>query len=333
MKDSVQHWLETCWYQQTKPPVWLRALSVVFKNIAHYRRLLYRSGILKQTRLPVPVIIVGNLSVGGTGKSPLVVYLAECLSNAGYNPGIISRGYGGKATQWPQRVFATSNPEYVGDEAVMIASRSNCPVAVGPVRSQAAQRLLAESGCNVIISDDGLQHYALHRDIEMVVIDGERRFGNGYCLPAGPLREPVERLHSVDFIVTNGSALGENEFTLRVQATHAINLSTGAKKALHEFSATPVHALAGIGNPQRFFNLLAASGISTTRHVFPDHYHYHAADLQVDDDLPLLMTEKDAVKCRAFCSPQHWYVPVNAELEPRFDQSLLHLLQEKTHGS
>ena len=332
MKKSLQTWIETVWYKKDTPSFWLVFLSAIFKTSAACRRFLYQSGYLKSVKLPVPVIIVGNLSVGGTGKSPLVIYLAQALNNAGYKPGIISRGYGGKATQWPQRVYATSNPDQVGDEAVMIATRSNCPVAVDAVRSNAAQQLLAETDCNVIISDDGLQHYALQRDIEIADIDGERRLGNGYCLPAGPLREPTSRLQDVDFVVVNGSPLQPAEWAMQIRAEVAINLQSGEEKPLAHFCNTPVHALAGIGNPQRFFNLLHSVGIHHTPTIFPDHYHYQATDVLYNDVLPVLMTEKDAVKCRAFCTKQHWYVPINVELESRFTQQLLHLLQEKTHG-
>ncbi|NOT84169.1 MAG: tetraacyldisaccharide 4'-kinase [Methylococcaceae bacterium] len=333
MTQSWQNWLEKQWYQQAKPPFTLRLLTVIFKTAVYWRRFCYQIGIVKQVKLSVPVIIVGNLTVGGTGKSPLVIYLAELLSNAGYKPGIISRGYGGKSLQRPQRVFADSNPAQVGDEAVMIATHSNCPVAVDSVRSKAAQLLLTTTDCDVIISDDGLQHYALQRDIEIAVIDGERRFGNGFCLPAGPLREPVERLHSFNFVVVNGAPLQQTEFAMRVKANIALNLQSGEKKPLADFCDIPVHALAAIGNPQRFFNLLTALGINHTRSVFPDHYQFQAADLQFDDNLPLLMTEKDAVKCRAFATQQHWYVPISVELNSQFTQQLLTLLQEKRHGS
>ncbi|MEQ1635379.1 MAG: tetraacyldisaccharide 4'-kinase [Methylococcales bacterium] len=332
MKQSLQSWLEKQWYQNTIPSFWLQFLATLFKNLVRFRQFFYQKGILKQTRLPVPVIIVGNLTVGGTGKSPLVIYLAKILSDTGYTPGIISRGYGGKAKHSPQRVFADSNPEDVGDEAVMLATRSKRPVAVGSMRSKAAELLLKETICNVIISDDGLQHYALQRDIEIAVIDGERRFGNGYCLPAGPLREPVERLHGVNFVVINGATVEASEFSMGIQAEFAINLSTGESKPLHHFRSTQVHALAGIGNPQRFFTLLNHFDIPYIRHIFPDHYLFQAADLQYDDHLPVLMTEKDAVKCRPYATQQHWFIPINAELPPRFTQQLLRLLKEKSHG-
>lgn len=333
MKQKVQRWFETLWYQAEKPCIGLVLLSVVFRKITQMRRFLYQRGILASVKMPVPVIIVGNLTVGGTGKSPLVVYLAEFLTHAGYKPGIISRGYGGKAQHCPQRVFEGSDPAQVGDEAVMLASKVGCPVAVGAVRAKAAGLLLSTTDCNVIISDDGLQHYALQRDVEIVVIDGKRRFGNGYCLPAGPLREPLARLQSVDFRVVNGSPLEPTEFKMQVKAAAVVNLQTGERKPLSFFTATPVHAVVGIGNPQRFFNVLNAADIPHVRDIFPDHHAYQPSDLQFADDLPLLMTEKDAVKCRHFAAQHYWYVPVGVEIAPLFTQQLLNLLQEKTHGS
>lgn len=331
MKRAVQNWLETVWYQDQPPPLWLKIVSLAFKQVAYFRRLLYQKGLLKQVKLPVPVIIVGNLTVGGTGKSPLVVYLAHTLSQAGYRPGIISRGYGGQSARVPQRAYPGSCPEQVGDEAVMLAAAVGCPVAVCSKRSKAAELLLAETDCNLLIADDGLQHYALQRDLELVVIDGERRFGNGYCLPAGPLREDVSRLQTVDMLIVNGAPINAPEFAMQVQAAYAVNLQTNEKKPLQAFRSEPVYAVAGIGNPQRFFKLLAQFGIQCISKAFPDHYHYQAGDLQFDEGLPIMMTEKDAVKCQRFVTEKHWCVPIAVELSPGFNACLLQLLQDKAN--
>lgn len=333
MKMLIQQWFETQWYQNPTPNSCLKFLSQLFMLIAKCRRFLYQTGWLKQVKLPVPVIVVGNLTVGGTGKSPMVVYLAELLHHAGYNPGIISRGYGGKSANAPHRVFANSDPNDMGDEAVMLASKTACPVAVGSRRGEAAMQLLTETDCDVIISDDGLQHYALQRDIEIVVIDGERRFGNGYCLPAGPLRETEARLKNVDFQIVNGTPLNEHEFVLNIQAEYAVNCHTGAQRPLTSFYGEKVNAVAGIGNPQRFFDLLGKMGIDYTPKAFPDHFQYQASDIHFGDHLNILMTEKDAVKCRHFATPQLWFVPIQAELSANLNQQLLQLLHEKRHGS
>lgn len=202
-------------------------------------------------------------------------------------------------------------------------------MAVGPLRVDAANVLLKQAGCDVILSDDGLQHYALNRDIEIAVIDGERRFGNGYCLPAGPLREPIERIHSVDFVIVNGEKSEDNEFSMQLVGDTAVNLVTGEQKSLREFNADNCHALAGIGNPDRFFKLLEAAGLICTCHSFPDHYQFRVHDIEFADNKPVLMTEKDAVKCTAFAGLQHWYVPVKAVPEPLFAEQLLNLLREK----
>jgi tetraacyldisaccharide 4'-kinase len=226
-------------------------------------------------------------------------------------------------------VTADSDAKNVGDEALMIAKRTACPMAVGPLRVDAANFLLKQADCNVILSDDGLQHYALNRDIEIAVIDGERRFGNGYCLPAGPLREPIERLQSVDFAIVNGKKSENNEFSMQLAGDTVVNLVTGEQKSLQEFNAVDCHALAGIGNPERFFKLLELSGLTCITHSFPDHYQFQRQDIEFADNKLVLMTEKDAVKCMAFAGKQHWYLPVKAIPEDGFAKQLLNLLREK----
>jgi tetraacyldisaccharide 4'-kinase len=235
---------------------------------------------------------------------------------------VICRGYGGKSNHWPQLVTADSSPEEVGDEAVLIANHCQCPVGAGPDRVQAAQLLIRDKQCNIIVSDDGLQHLALIRDIEIVVIDGERRFGNGLCLPAGPLRELPSRLNSVDLVVSNGQAkTKEHVMTLRYNTFEDIN-GNSASKSPSEFEGTSAEALAGIGNNERFFNTLEALNIAINRHSFPDHYAYQSNDVMFNNDLPVLMTEKDAVKCKRFSLENTWYLKVHAELNESFYQAL-----------
>ncbi len=306
--------------------------SMLYDDVMRFRLFLYNKGVFKKTTLAVPVIIVGNITVGGTGKTPLVLWLARLLIEEGYNPGIISRGYGGNSDDWPLRVDENSSAELVGDEAVLMAKKADCPVVVGPERVEAAQMLLDKSDCDVILSDDGLQHYALDRDIEIAVIDGERRFGNGYTLPAGPLREPIERLQTVDLVIVNGESEEENEFSMKVEGDIAINLLTKEEKLLSDFLYLPSHALAGIGNPKRFFALLENKKIAIEAHAFPDHHKFTVDDISFADDKPVLMTEKDAVKCLDFASEKHWYVPIKVQPQQKFVDKLLTLLKEKKRG-
>ncbi len=326
---QLRKWAEKVWYKDPFIGVWLFPLGFIFSDIVRFRKFLYQVGVLKIHRLPVPVVIVGNITVGGTGKTPLIIWMATLLKEAGYQPGIISRGYGGHADIWPQSVNANSQAEIVGDEAVLLAKQTGCPVVVGPLRIDDAKQLLREANCTIILSDDGLQHYALHRDIEIAVIDGERRFGNGYCLPAGPLREPISRLQSVDLIIVNGEKYEDNEYSMRLVGDTAINMVTSEQKPLAEFSDVECYAIAGIGNPERFFKLLAAAGLSCKTRSFPDHYPFEAGDILFSDNKPVLMTEKDAVKCTSFASEQHWYVPVTAVPEPQFAEQLLDLIRKK----
>jgi len=303
------------------PVSWLVCL------IAWFRRTLYRIGVLRSFRAPVPVIIVGNITAGGSGKTPLVIWLARFLKDKGYRPGIVSRGYGGAAKTWPQQVRGDSDYVAVGDEAVMIAARAECPMAVGPNRPQVVKSLLKHHDIDVILSDDGLQHYALQRDIEIAVVNGDRRFGNGYCLPAGPLREKPSRLDEVDIIVVNGE--GERrEHAMQVSNLFAVNMQTSETRKLSEFPVPRVHAVAGVGHPDRFFDGLRAAGLDIQTHEFPDHYRYEESDVEFGDGLSVLMTEKDAVKCVRFTSQQLWCVPASVELGNAFGQRVLMLLKK-----
>lgn len=329
MKKTLTRWAMDVWYKDPFIGVWLMPFGFLFSDAVKFRRFLYRLKILKTHTLPVPVIVVGNITVGGTGKTPLIIWLAGFLMDSGFKPGIISRGYGGQAESWPQSVSAVSDAKQVGDEALLIARQTGCPMAVGPLRVDSANLLLKQSDCDVILSDDGLQHYALNRDIEIAVIDGERRFGNGYCLPAGPLREPIERLERVDFIIVNGEKYEDREFSMLLVGDQVVNLVTGEQKSLQEFNGVECHALAGIGNPDRFFKLLEMAGLTCMTHSFPDHYQFQRHDIEFADNRPVLMTEKDAVKCTAFAGKQHWYLPVNAVPDAVFSEQLLNLIREK----
>lgn len=326
--------LDRYWYSD-RPVVWLLIpVSWLFRLVVAARRLAYRTGILRTRRLPIPVIVVGNITVGGSGKTPLVAWLANLLREHGYQPGLVSRGYGGKAAHWPQQVRSDSDPVTVGDEAVLLASRTRCPMAVGPDRAGAAKALLEHRRCDVIVSDDGLQHYALGRDIEIAVVDGVRRLGNGHMLPAGPLREPKRRLRRVDFVVaTGGGGHGEYGMKLRPALPRRVG---GDDEAVswQAFAGRTVHAVAGIGHPSRFFAALRKQGLDIVEHPFPDHHGFSREDLRfAKSDEAILMTEKDAVKCRHFENANLWYVPVVAELDPRFGERLLALLdRKKTRG-
>jgi len=307
---SAQSWLNKFWYGGVSPPWWMVPLSTVYAAISGIRRFAYSRHLARSTRLSCPVIVVGNLSVGGTGKTPLVCWLAGQLIELGFRPGVVSRGYGG-SSRAARLVQAADDSNKVGDEAILLARRSRVPVATGRKRPAAAQ-LLINAGCDIIISDDGLQHYALQRDCEIIVIDGDRRFGNGRLLPAGPLRESPARLERADAVVTNGGEAGnDGAMRMRLLAISAIAMKYGTPKPLREFSGRPAHAIAAIGNPQRFFAMLRAIGISVVEHALPDHAKLGIDDISFPDDLPVLMTEKDAVKCRDIAGPHHWYVPVS----------------------
>ena len=318
------------WYSR-RPLWWACPLAGLFGLVTALRRWLYRKGRLHQVRLPVPVIVVGNVSVGGTGKTPLTIALAQALQAAGYRPGVVSRGYGG-SQQTPALLGPGADPSRYGDEPCLIRD-SAIEVAVGRDRPAAAWLLLA-MGCDVILADDGLQHYRLGRDIEICVIDGMRRFGNGWLLPAGPLREPVRRALAADFRVCNGGSPQSGEWLMQLQGDQALRLGDpGERRPLSSWQGQTVHAVAGIGHPPRFFQMLRNHGMTVIEHAFADHHHFVADDFGFADDLPILMTAKDAVKCRGLAGADSWLVPVRAELEPAFFQQLLQRLSLPMAGS
>lgn len=277
-------------------------------HLARYRRR-FRSGRAATVRLSAPVIVVGNITVGGTGKTPVVQWLVGALRERGWRPGIISRGYGGEEATEPRRVPPDGDPARFGDEPVLLARETGCPVAVCPDRPTAGRLLLDSGDCDCLVADDGLQHLALERDIELVVVDGQRGFGNGLCYPAGPLREPRARLRSVDLVITNGGGREGAGFRLEPGAFKPVDGREGVAQWA-DFSTKPVHAVAAIGNPDRFFRLLEERGLRIERHAFPDHHPFSPDDLDFGDGHPVLMTAKDAVKCAAFAPAHYWYLPV-----------------------
>jgi len=329
--------LVAAWYEPGLS--WLTAallpLSWLFRAVVALRRSLYRMGILRAERVRVPVIVVGNISVGGVGKTPLVCALAHALRARGWQPGIVARGYGG-SNRAPRVVQVDDDPEVVGDEPLLLAA-TGCPVWIGSARPAAARGLLAaHPECDVIIADDGLQHYALARDVEIAVVDANRGLGNGRMLPAGPLREPHSRMEEADFVV-------------RLVAAHVARPSAGhARETLMTLQPHPwrnlvrpdaiadqdlwrgreVHALAGIGNPRRFFDSVQALGVDAVEHAFPDHHAYAAQDLAFPDAAAIVMTEKDAVKCRALADDRFWYLPVHAAIDP----ALVARVEERIRG-
>lgn len=307
-------------------------LSLLFGLITAVRRWFYTIGLFKSRGFEIPVIVVGNLTVGGTGKTPLVIWLAKYLQQQGFRPGIVARGYRGQAKNWPQQVREDSDVASVGDEALLLSQSTSLPVCVGPDRPAAVQALLDHTDCNIVVTDDGLQHYALVRDIEIAVIDGERRFGNGFLLPAGPLREPQSRLKSVDLVVANGNP-GAGEFAMRVRSPE-IRRMTGDQESvpLDSLECCRVHAIAGIGNPERYFGLLRQQSIAIIPHEFPDHYQFVPDDLDFGDDLPILMTEKDAVKCLRFAKDNYFVVHVEAHPDATFIHRFNELLKAIKDG-
>ncbi len=328
MRLWLTRFFNNVWYGNGWQCVLFLPISWVFSQLVKVRKFAYNHAWKSSQSFPVPIIVVGNISVGGSGKTPLVIWLVELLKKSGYKPAIISRGYKGKAETWPQQVRVDSDPVIVGDEAVQLARRCQCPIAVGPDRCAAIDALLEHTDCNVIVSDDGLQHYAMQRDIEIAVVDGIRRYGNHRLLPAGPLREPVSRLDNVDFIISNGIA-ARGEYAMLVKGLMARNLVSDKVQGLERFNGQTVHAVCGIGNPDRFFSGLKKFGINLIEHAYSDHHPFKEKEVCFYDDLPVLMTEKDAVKCQRFKYQQHWFVPVQAELNKHFAPRLLALLEKR----
>ena len=324
----MEQWFLKLWYRGGAAGWLIAPLAWIYGLVVRRRRARFLSGKSRREKLSVPLVIIGNITVGGTGKTPLVVWLVRELKRKGYRPGIVSRGYRGKADSWPQRVRPDSDPIMLGDEPVLLASRCGCPVAAGPDRIAAGELLILD-GVNAIVADDGLQHYRLHRDCEIAVVDGERLFGNGLLLPAGPLREPVSRLDQVDVVVINGKATEPHHVSMNLAHLPARLIRGGDPKPVALFNATKVHAVAGLGNPKRFFEQLSDAGLDVIEHVYDDHHAFTKADVCFSDNFPVLMTEKDAVKCRAFADARHWYVPLEAQFSPTDAKILLDTITQR----
>lgn len=309
------------WY--TRNLTWqaklLLPFEALYRLIIALRKQAYDYGILKTTALPVPVWVIGNLTVGGTGKTPLVIAIAQWLQTQGYKPGIISRGYGAKIKTYPHLVNLTDEAKSVGDEPLLLAEKTHCPVVIDPNRIRGASLLLTKE-VDIILSDDGFQHYALQRDCNILVVDGERRYGNQHCLPAGPLRESLKANQRASLIVCNGGEPLPHEYAMKIKPTGIQSLTTSKVLKLTEFNK--VHGVAGIGNPQRFFNLLVKLGFEVIPHSFSDHHAYSAQELNFGDELPLIMTEKDRVKCRTFAQAHWWTLLIESELPSAFWQAL-----------
>jgi len=319
-------WYARVWWLQL-----LRPVSWLFRGLVAIRAARYARDSI-QLRSAIPVVVVGNITVGGSGKTPLLIALVDELKRRGHRVGIVSRGYGGRSSQYPLRVTPETSPDHCGDEPAMLADKLAVPVVVDPRRARAIASLENDSdyACDVIFSDDGLQHYAMSRDIEIVVVDAVRGFGNGLCFPAGPLREPLSRLASVDFLVSNGEDKLRNlppqySFVpMTLEPVACVNMRSGERVAIKDFFRKQmVHGVAAIGNPQRFFDSLRTLGSQVIEHPFPDHHRYASTDLNFGDALPIVMTEKDAVKCRGFALRNAWYIEVKATLPESFVEAVI----------
>lgn len=327
---KISRWLHIQWQ---KRGIWAWAtlpLGTLTSLLARMRRTAYHRGWLKQTKVKVPVIVVGNIYVGGSGKSPLVLYLARFLKNQGFKVGIICSGYRGNATKWPQNVTRHSDPNMVGDEAVMLSTVSQCPVVAGPQRALAARQILAENDIQIILSDDGFSHGALARDIDIVVFDAMRGLGNGWCLPAGPLREKLNALRVADMHVWQGKAppFAHNEYGMTINAGTIYGLHHKHRAQLNTLRQNPLHAIAGIGNPQRFFDILRSLNLPIIEHTFADHHHYQQSNLVFNDAHDIITTEKDAVKLKTFTLTNNiWVLPIETKMCNRFDTDFLKQLQ------
>lgn len=320
------------WYNGHPALVLLRPLECLYRRVVNRKRARFLAGQGDIYTAPVPVVVVGNITIGGTGKTPLILWMIDHCRARGLRVGVVSRGYGAKPPSLPWRVLPQQTAEHAGDEPLLIVNRTGVPLMIDPDRSQAVRALLAEEPLDLILSDDGLQHYRLNRDLELVLIDAVRGLGNRRCLPAGPLREPVERLQSVDALLYNGAGADrEDGFGFQLNPSALVNLVTGERRPVDHFPpGQQLHAVAGIGNPQRFFNTLEGLHWRPVTHAFADHAVFSAQALSFTPALPVVMTEKDAVKCASFAAPDWWYLAVEAAPSPAFvswfDSQLTRLL-------
>lgn len=324
IKDSLLN----SWSKPTLLTGLLKPFSQLYRGAFALRKSAYKKGVLGSYRAPVPVIIVGNLTVGGTGKTPMVIYLVEQLRARGLSPGVISRGYSGDAPHYPFEVLSDCEVKHSGDEPALIVKKTGVPMVVGSDRKASIQLLLENHDIDIVISDDGLQHLALQRDVEICILDDTSPQHNEHLLPAGPYREPLSRVMTVDFIVRHGGDVGnaENQFSMSLQpdAPTALIGSTERTFPLDK----PIHAIAGIGNPQRFFDTCTQLGFEFEAHAFSDHHHFSAQDIDFTD-ATIIMTEKDAIKCVNFADERHWFLPVSAQLS----EGLIDALMKKLNNN
>jgi tetraacyldisaccharide 4'-kinase len=320
------------WYKGHPALALLRPLESLYRRVVNRKRAQFLAGQSERYKAPVPVIVVGNITIGGTGKTPLILWMIDHCRARGLRVGVVSRGYGAKPPSLPWRVHTQQPAKQAGDEPLLIVNRTGVPLMIDPDRSQAVRELLAQEPLDLILSDDGLQHYRLDRDLELVLIDAVRGLGNRRCLPAGPLREPVERLQSVDALLYNGAATDQADgYGFQLKPSALVNLLTGERQPVDHFPpGQALHAVAGIGNPQRFFNTLEGLHWRPVPHAFADHAVFTAQALSFSPSLPVVMTEKDAVKCAPFAAPDWWYLAVEAVPSPAFvswfDSQLTRLL-------
>ncbi len=331
MRDYLATNLPQIWQDKTHPiSKLLYPLSLIYSLTVSVRSKLYGIGVFKRSSVKVPVIIVGNVTVGGTGKTPLVIWLTKYLQTKGFRVGVISRGYGGSSPQWPVDVTLLEKPEIVGDEAVLLRNNLDIPIAVSPVRLDSAQLLVDKHDVNIIISDDGLQHLALKRDLEIVVIDAKQQFGNSRLLPSGPLRQTPESIHPDAIKLYSGDHnLDDFEFSMNFRPVAFRSLYSPEQEVeTNFFNNTEVNAIAGIGNPEKFFNTLKSLNIRVIARSFPDHHAYQSGDFNFSNNKPILMTEKDAVKCREFNLPNAWYLEIEAQPNQAFINKLEQSIDE-----
>jgi tetraacyldisaccharide 4'-kinase len=317
-------WLVDAWYSSAWWLTLLRPIECIYRTLVVLRRYSYRIGIFSRYRASKPVVVVGNITVGGTGKTPVVIALVEALAEQGIRAGVVSRGYGARDAAFPHELGEQSRVSDCGEEALLIYHRTSCPCVVSPSRTAAVRALQAAHSVDVIISDDGLQHYALERDLEILMYDAQAAFGNGYCLPAGPLREPMSRMHSVDIILARG--LDDPVIGMQFQQDALINIVTGESQLLTAGKlAGSVYAVAGLGRPDLFYTGLRELGYSIEERRFDDHHEFRAEDFSQLTDKPIIMTEKDAVKCHGLVGDNAWYLQISAILPDAVIQSVVSL--------
>lgn len=321
---SWREYLQQAWYRQPAGLFWLAPLEWLYKQQVQSRRRRFLAMPNRSFRAPLPVLVIGNITLGGTGKTPMVLWLVAHCRQRGLRVGVVSRGYGARPPQYPWRVQPGQAAACSGDEPLLIAERTGVPVVIDPNRPRAVQALLADATVDLIISDDGLQHYPLARDLELVMLDGERGLGNGHCLPRGPLREPSERLNTVDAVICNGAEVDtEAAYAFQLQPRDLVRVQDGQVLPLaHLPSGEALHGVAGIGNPQRFFTTLEKLHWHPIAHAFADHASYTREMLHFEPSLPVVMTEKDAVKCRHFAQRDWYFLRVEARLSTAFVQWL-----------